>query len=502
MKAKISILILSLFLVPLLFFGQGIIIQPGAFVTIQNGANLRASGTDSITLRSNASGSGSLVDYNVGSGITMGGATVERYMTGASWSWHFLSSPVTAQPIGLKGGFTTTGMNNGYDFYAWDEPTAIWLNQKVSANNITAFIPGKGYLVAYQAASPAKMFRGTLNSGEVSFSLTHDGSSVYQYNNLVGNPYPSSIDWKSAGWGTGRDHLAVNSGYDYWIWNGGTGTYGLFNSSSGSSLGTNGVNQYIAPGQGFFIKSLPTGSGSFVIPNAVRVHSIQSYLKNANIEPDLVRLKITCNANSYSDEMIVEFNPGFTGEGSDKFFSMYNEAPEIYSVKDTKNYSIDRYNGVTENLTVPVAVKTNISASYTIYATNISEFSLSNDVWLIDLKNGTRTNLQQTPFYTFTGNSADDKNRFMLVFGLTTGIKDLPDSGFNIYANSFTIFIRNETYSQPYTVVVSNILGQIISQSKFAGNGLNQVEIKNKAGVYVVKVISNGSSYSRKVVIR
>ena len=42
-----------------------------------------------------------------------------------------------------------------YDFYAFDESLTdgYWLNQKVPANNMTHFIPGKGYLVAYESTA-------------------------------------------------------------------------------------------------------------------------------------------------------------------------------------------------------------------------------------------------------------------------------------------------------------------------------------------------------------
>jgi hypothetical protein len=72
---------------------------------------------------------------------------------------------------------------------------------------------GRGYLYSTQALNPTKEF-GLLNNGNVSFPITNTSSSadaVVRGFNLIGNPYPSSIDWKS---GTGwlRTDLVVSGG--------------------------------------------------------------------------------------------------------------------------------------------------------------------------------------------------------------------------------------------------------------------------------------------------
>jgi hypothetical protein len=92
-----------------------------------------------------------------------------------------------------------------------------------------------------------------LNNGNVSFPITNTSSSadaVVRGFNLIGNPYPSSIDWKS---GTGwlRTDLVVSGG-GYDMWNPASNNYGVCNSSS--SIATNGVTQYI-PTQGYFVRA-------------------------------------------------------------------------------------------------------------------------------------------------------------------------------------------------------------------------------------------------------
>jgi hypothetical protein len=317
--------------------------------------------------------------------------------------------------------------------------------------------------------------------------------------NLVGNPYPSSIDWKSANWGTGREALVNNSGYDYWIWNEDPAVknYAVFNSSGSAAV--NGASQYIAPGQAFFVKAV--SNGSLGMNNDIRAHSTQAFLKNSDAEPNLVRLKITSDANTYSDEMVVEFNAGFTGGGSDKFWSFYAESPEIYSVKDGNNYSIDRYSALEDNMTVNIAAKTGVAATYTITALNMADFSLSDYVWLKDKKTGIKTNLKLTPAYSFAGSPGDDRHRFQLIFGAPNGTEEDPADGFTVFSSEGSIFVKADNARAAYSLLVTNMPGQIIKRVKLMGNDIKCLDQKFVRGVYIVTIYSEGNMFSKKVVI-
>jgi len=82
---------------------QGIIIQSGAKMTVQDGAKLNTTGTAGITVKSDASGTGSFVDQNSGTGnVTFSGSgsqTVERYL--AKDAWHLISAPISNALSGI-----------------------------------------------------------------------------------------------------------------------------------------------------------------------------------------------------------------------------------------------------------------------------------------------------------------------------------------------------------------------------------------------------------------
>ncbi len=503
-------------------------------LNINSGASLSLSSSQALTvdanLTNNAGNSGLVLASGsslITNSVVNGPATVERNIAN-DWKWHFLSSPVSSQSIWPEfapdpGSGLNFGTSWNWDFYYWnskaDTTTALfWVNlrkQNGDYNNDivdkagsyagfgTATPPemtvGRGYLVAYntgwKSGSPTThSFTGTLNSGPINRALLLGANSF----NLVGNPYASAIDWKaSSGWN--RSSLVLRGGgYDYWIFNDNAGNYGVFNSAGSS--GTNGTSQYIASGQAFFVRT--SADGTLGMTNSVRVHNSQSWLKGAESDGTSIRLKLSTEANAYSDEMIVEFNPEYSGEGSEKFWSLYNEAPEIYAQKNGESLSIDRYPAVNSGIIVNVNTKAGIAGNYMINSSNINEFTLSDKVYLEDLKTGVVTNLKANPSYSFVGNPDDNRNRFRLLIGTATGIKEIAKGNFRVYAFNNEVIIENSKLTGDYKVLVSNLVGQTIYESESTDKSVSRINLDAQPGVYVVSVISNGERYSAKIVLQ
>jgi len=472
--------------------GSKFTILPQKYVTVNGALTLN----DSIILKSTSAGTASLLTNGT---VTGSKARVERYINGVSWSWHFLSSPVANQAI--SGDFTPA--TSGYDFYTWYEPALTWINVKNTsiaptwntANGNADFLPVRGYLVAYEVTNTTKNFRGLFNNGTVNYPLTRGGGSTYQYFNLVGNPYPCSIDWEAAsGWDRSKLTGTLKS---YWIWNDAVGNYGTY-ITSGS--GTNGVTRYIPGGQGFIV--FAASEGNLSMNNSVKVHSTKAYLKNDEINSEELRLRLSCNVNSYSDEAIVNYNSYETEDGSEKFNSIYTNAPELWSVKDGRNFSINYLDDLSSDNMVPLTVKAGVAGIYTLTASQTESFGGNAVITLEDRASGTFTNLSNTPDYTFAVNEPSTiTNRFYLHLLNVTSVTDTEVAKrFSIYTVNGNIAITS-LQQQHGKIAVFDMLGRTIATGRIEAGATSEIEMKGNTGVYIVSVLTSNGISNTKILV-
>jgi len=461
-------------------------------MTVNSGKTLTA---DTLTIQSNATGTGSFVDNGTSS---IGTSIAERYIAKDN-KWHFLSSPVSSQAI--KPAFAPTAIDNTFSIYKWDESIAItgntWINIRTNSTTYnplfeTSFEVGRGYLVAYNTSysgSATHNYTGTLNTGDKTITI---GFANNHYN-LIGNPYPSAINWDETSLAANAA-TKLNAYPPIWLWNGSVGNYGNYVSGIG---GTNGATNIIAPHQGFFVEA--KSGGTFTMPNTARVHpNSQAYLKSSNIA-NLIKLKVISTATDYSDEMIIKF--ANSNNGVVKWVSMKTEAPSLYSVRGNEDYSINVLDEVLLPLAVPVSFKAGINGSYTINALEINGFTLCSSIVLEDLHTNISQNLMSNPIYNFTANTTDNINRFVLHFFTLTpnSINENINTTTNIYSYNKDIYVN--TSEKVREINVCNILGQQIIKQTNNNQIITKIYIDNTSAYYIVKVITDKNVYTKKVFV-
>lgn len=436
-------------------------------------------------------------------------ATIEHAFIGDEWSWHMLSSPVAAQNIEV-------GFDDG-SFFAWHEPAQTWVsfgNTIVwptwnDVNNATnTFIVGKGYMTAYPytgnpAAPQTKTFMGHMNQGQVSFNLQRlaHPNDTYEGFNQLGNPYPSSIDWKAeSGWG-GRDNLQTPDstsnppGYNMWVWNDVIGNYGAHNSASTADYLHNGVSRYIPPMQAFWVRAENHGT-SLTMDNNVRLHTNQEWLKSQKETPGVLQLAVNSDVNRYSDEMVIEFGHQSDLGGAQKMFSMYEEAPGLYSKKYSENWSISFLTNISEHPVVPLGFKAGVKALYTISSTGTGFFE---EVILEDLHSGTLHNLSHYNSYHFSAEPGDPVDRFLLHF-MTVGTDNRSLAKVSVYYSNSMLHILNP-WSEKVNVQVFDAGGRFISRFDAHSKGLHRFGFKPQPGIYMVRVVSEKQTFTQKVIL-
>jgi hypothetical protein len=471
-------------------------------LTVNSGKNLVISGA--LNILSDIGGTGSLIaDVN---GLTQTGiTTVQRYLNGASEAWHLLSSPVAGQQI--SGEFTPSGTypdGSGYDFYLWQEASETWMNRKAAtwqaANGGNSFAAGRGYLVAYQESNPVKTFSGLLFSGEITIPLTNAGVLNYRRHNLVGNPYPSAIDWKSAP-GIIKDDLEMEpgGGHNFYVYNSLTGNYGVYSDAAIGDEGTNGTGRYIPAMQGFFIKAKPgvpvTG---LTISDEARVHAAAMFLKQS--EPDRIRLNVTAQDGTGSDEVILEFGHNDDLGGAGKWFSINPDAPSLYTAKDGVKYAISFLSTAGNQPFAALNFKPGKSANYCLRASGTN--GVNTDFILEDMVAGINIDFSLQQEYLFSARNSDRDDRFHIHFKSTGLVHSNSAAPVSFRYQRGVLVVCGQFPGEKLTgeIEVYDLPGKLVQKNVIDGVSPVGIGLLVTPGVLIVRGVINGTLVTGKVV--
>lgn len=257
-----------------------------------------------------------------------GRVTVERYMRNAPRIYRYLSSPVkdatlaqwnddfliTGNIPGLQS-LTMCGYRinvTGPSIYYYDETAhGDWGNgympfPAAGGAGLTSLIqPGRGYATYIRNCKETLIdVTGEINQGNVSYSFVRytESDSPYDGWNLVGNPYPSAIDWsKPTGWS--RVNIASVAAVTRNTPNG--ETQFEYCDSAPNEFGQPVPGNVIASGQGFWVRAVGPGVVLTVNENA-KTRETGSFYREAMQGSELV---ITLTNGTVTDRAFIRYRP-------------------------------------------------------------------------------------------------------------------------------------------------------------------------------------------------
>jgi hypothetical protein len=360
------------------------------------------------------------------------------------------------------------------------------------------FAVGRGYLYSVQAANPTKEFVGHLNNGTLKYELISSGTDVNLKGfNLVGNPYPSSIDWAAASGWIRTSLKSTGGGYDMWIWNPTANNYGVYNSADADGTGTNSVTRYIAPMQGYFVQADITGD--LEMNNGVRdLGGTGDWLKSTKELGGKVSIGVKSDAGYGSDEIQLKFGHDENENGAMKLFSKVLSAPSLYMASEGDYLSVLYLTNVEANPVVPLQFSPGSTGNFTINC----DFDLSKfeTVMLEDLQTQDIRNMKEEKTYNFYASKSDDKNRFILHFGPVDEVKDnkLPA---RIYYNGENLIIDLEKIPTETDVFVYDVLGHLLHQEKLIGETIHELTVAVNGQLLIVYLRNYEGTFCQKMMI-
>ena len=463
---------------------NSITVAPGAQLELTSGNTLTA-GT--VTLQSDATGTATLVDNTTSSpqAIT---ATVQQYVeAGRNW---YMSIPLASGASSL--------LNRGTSVVCYDEPTSAWVAPAAGTLNKL-----RGYIQT-ATASPltgstgSVDFTGVVNTGAHSITLSRTtGQTGF---NLVGNPYPSYLDW----------NMVTKTNVSNTMWfrtkEGSVYKFYTYIANSGAGVGSPAtVTNKIPPMQAFWVRVNTVGTGSIAVDNNMRSHKdVAGNLMKApkQTSQQLLRLRVSNGTNT--DETVLYFNANasdtFDQYDAQKRSNNDLAIPEIFTQIGNEQLVINGMNSVKLNTEIPIGFSTEQANSFSISANEMTNFESGTRVILIDKQNPTiETELSNGAAYTFSAPiTAATTNRFSLLFrapSVTTGIDNAAKIKVQVFVNinnQITIIAAENSIFGIY-----NAMGQLIE------NGVLNTERETRnsklnSGVYVVKV----NNQSTRVIIK
>ena len=490
-------------------------IASGSKLTIAAAKAVTATGntslgsTQCLIIKSDDTGTASFIDNGNIGGI--GTALVERfltpYVTVPDLKFHFISSPVGAAQL-IAPGFIDFNSGLITDFYKWNEPSNQWISYRLGnygTENYNVFNPtfadtyftaGKGYMVAYPA-DVTKNFVGVPITGTVNVTCSNTSSGGW---NLIGNPFPSSVDWdyiRTNGLGNGMD----NALYYY---DNAAQKYKYYIKLTG---GFEGGTKDIPPMQGIMVHAKTSGTQTVSFTQNSRSHAgLSNYWKDEPLTTNILDLKV--EGNNQTDFARVcfyeEATENFDGDfDAFKIFSYAESASEIYSVTpDLTKLAINTLPlAILDGGSIPVNFKVGTAGNYTLSAEKLNSFALNTYIILEDNVTGALQKLNDNPMYAFSASTLDAADRFVLHFKDATAIQE-PEAQETIsayYHNGSFYVSRCEGTT---LVGIFNIQGQNLLNYQFEGGGLQSASLNLPMGVYFARLVNNGNMQTIKMIVR
>lgn len=453
-----------------------------------------------------------------GSNTVIGTVNMQRYLSNP-FGYKYISSPFSNSTVGDLG--TYINLNNTFPLiYSYNENNEYsgqdisgWTAYTTSTDPLNSL---EGYAVNFGAASTPLTIQisGNLNNGALSRTLTNNSGAFTKGFHLIGNPYPSPIDWNAPGWTKQNIDDAIyffNAGSDQF-----SGTYASFvNGISSSGAGT----PIIPSLQGFFVKvSDGSTSGTIGVTNQVRVNDFsQEFYKTPNsglkhkVE-DMLRLKANFTDYSNEDATVIYFDPySSTSFEKDKdAIKLINSdinVPNIYSITAKgEELSINgmpdpKMSGIKR---IPLGINAKRDGWISIKLANLKTLNYSGNIYILDNSKRTGQNLRDSDEFKVKLSKGIYNGRFELLL-TNQNITD-PAIAFNdlfsVLTADASIKVKlNLQEGQKGILRAITLSGQTLQSLKVQGKQeINITGIKSD-GLYIISLQTEDEIVSKKILI-
>ena len=464
-----------------------------------------------LTLLSTASQT-ALIDGS-GTGQVLGNINHQRYISSA-FGYKYFSTPFQSATVGQFSSYVDLSASFPA-FYRYDESQQSngWISYTSTSN---ALIPTQAYSanLGISKSVITISLTGVVNNGTQTAATLYNHNYTYTLGfNLVGNPYPSPVDWNSAsGWTRTNIDNAI-----YYFDASDTNQYSGSYSSYINGVSSNGIANNIIPAmQGFFIHvsngTYPV-TGTLVFNNGIRINNFNpAFHKSEEYEPrPLIRLTAGLTEKDSQQDAVTVYLEDSATPAFDKEFDalkMINTddlVPNVYAISsDAQRLSISAIPPLLDSLTrIPLGLITLHDGMIKFNVRDIELIPGGTYIYLEDRYAGLYHDVRLIPKFSIYLPAGDYENRFALVLSLKY-LKDYThsDDEFYVYSSGAKLFVNlNLTSDSGGDIIIYDMLGKNLFQKRFYENGRHEIDLHLNTGIYIVCLLSDTGMHSKKVFI-
>lgn len=483
-------------------------INPSASITVNSGISLTA---NTVTLNSTSQSFSSIIS----DGTITGTMHYKKHVSlvGPVGTNDLISAPLVGQTFGS---FNTANSNlaaNGTvsAFAPYNTSVGAYQNYDTSANASTIINPGVGYRAATIDGNTLT-FTGNIRTNNVTDIPISDASAGSAWN-LIGNPYPSYIDFNAFFTNNSNQFDSASAyqaiyGYDGDASNGWT----VWNLAT---IADPAITELLAPGQAFFVKSKSGGGLVDFTTNMRRYGSSDDFIVGRPLTTNVVLAKLNVTIDAKDASTFIYFIEGTTkgldiGYDAGSFLESTSEF-SIFSNLVQDNTGLDM-----AIQTLPIADLSNVVVPIGINAVGGTQLSISMDdvstlpeninVYLDDTATNSQILLKNADYVFTPTNDLNGVGRFFLRFSSSAlSVIDGNLDNLVIYASSDSKeIIISGHLSKTTSADLYDMQGRLLkSKILSVSNNYNTMDASAMVpGIYIVKVFNENGVKTKKIIVK
>ena len=350
-----------------------------------------------------------------------GPVTLQRYIPSipsVSGYWFNLGCPIQNQTIQDWNDDIITSGFTGSDYPSYSLKNIMWYNEPTAgtagvgytfATNVTNSIPNdRGYFVWLNGVAQNIDNTGLIRQGSItqplSYTVTSPGG-IFDYGwNMVGNPYPSEVDWNLVS-------SALTGPRVYYVYDFQTKAYKFRNASTGSGT----ASRYIAHSQSFQVKVNSSGQ-NLVYQETYKTNTGAAFERSDDASASLVTFRLSKGV--VADETMLVFDEQATADLEDR------DAEDLEGIEsDAVNMSLMSPSSIKlaqdarpydQEISIPVFVKVPEAGDYIFTIVEAQNIPFGTCLYVEDLATGDVIQLNAGQEITAHFNDAFSGNRFVI----------------------------------------------------------------------------------------